>query len=305
MKFFYTRLILFLTCLITLNAFALNEKFSTSTKGLSWVKKTEIIKLKDGDSYTLTASIVKQKIGKQIIRRYAYNGSIPGPIIDVPQGAKVNIKFINNTDIEQTIHSHGLRLDYRYDGIPGISQKSSVKPGESFIYQLYFPDAGVFWYHPHVREDYTQEMGLYGNFIVRSSAKDFLEPVNNEIFLTLDDILIGRNIEPFYKNYTNYAAMGRFGNVMILNGSDHYFADANKGDIVRFYITNTANTRTFNLKIPGTKIKLIAGDASKFEKETWVDNTVIAPSERYVIDVLFEKSGSFNLIFLLKHLHFF
>jgi len=36
-----------------------------------------------------------------------------------------------------------------------------MKPGETFVYELNFPDTGVFWYHPHIREDYTQEMGLY------------------------------------------------------------------------------------------------------------------------------------------------
>ncbi len=41
-----------------------------------------------------------------------------------------------------------------------------MQPGEIFEYKLNFPDARIFWYHPHVREDYTQEMGLYGNYHV-------------------------------------------------------------------------------------------------------------------------------------------
>ena len=288
-------LLLVLNCFFSSHLFAqekaTSDYFSTSVKGLPFVKKSQVVNLKDGDNYTLIASIVKQKIGHKIIRRFAYNGSIPGPTIEVEQGAKINVTFINKTDTNQTIHPHGLRLDFRSDGIPGISQKNIVKPGESFVYHFSFPDAGVFWYHPHVREDYTQQMGLYGNFIVRASNKNELEAVNKEIILTLNDILIGEDVQPFSKSQTNYAAMGRFGNVMMINGSEHYKTTVHKNDVVRFYVTNTANTRTFNFKIPHAKMKLVAADASVYEKEIWSDHITIAPAERFIVDVLFEKEG--------------
>ena len=50
-----------------------------------------------------------------------------------------------------------------FDGVPDVTQKA-VLPGESFTYTLTFPDAGVYWYHPHMRDDYAIELGLYGNF---------------------------------------------------------------------------------------------------------------------------------------------
>ncbi|MGY3804535.1 multicopper oxidase family protein [Pigmentibacter ruber] len=269
------------------------ERFSESIKNLNFVKKSQIIKLKDGDSFTLTAAIVKQKIGNKIIKRYAYNGTIPGPLIVVPKNAKIKLKFVNQTDTDQTLHSHGLRLDYRYDGAVGIGQKAPVKPGESFDYELFFPDSGVYWYHPHVREDYSQDMGLYGNYLVKDALKE--EPFNKQISLVLDDILLSKDAKPYFKDFANYAAMGRFGNVMLINGIPNYVTQVNKGDVVRLYLTNTANTRTFQFKIPNVKMKLIAGDASNFEKQTWVDSVTIAPSERYTIDVLFEKEGTYNI----------
>lgn len=57
------------------------------------------------------------------------------------------------------MHWHGLRLDYRYDGTPQSQRPIAI--GGSFTYELDFPDPGVYWYHPHIREDYGQEMGLY------------------------------------------------------------------------------------------------------------------------------------------------
>ena len=52
------------------------------------------------------------------------------------------------------------------------------------------PTPARFWYHPHIREDYGQEMGLYGNILVTPSEPDYWPPANRELLLTLDDILI-------------------------------------------------------------------------------------------------------------------
>jgi FtsP/CotA-like multicopper oxidase with cupredoxin domain len=92
-----------------------------------------------------------------------------------------------------------------------------IPVGGTFIYQLRFPDPGVYWYHPHIREDYAQEMGLYGNIIVEPSDPTYWSPVNREIALTLDDILIeDGKVAPFSRTGSNRTAMGRFGNVMLL-----------------------------------------------------------------------------------------
>jgi FtsP/CotA-like multicopper oxidase with cupredoxin domain len=61
---------------------------------------------------------------------------------------------------------------------------------------------------------------------------------------------------------------------------------------VRFLLTNTANTRIFNVRIPGGRMKLVGGDSGRYERETFVDEVLLSPSERAVVDVLFETSGS-------------
>jgi len=65
---------------------------------------------------------------------------------------------------------------------------------------------------------------------------------------------------------------------------------------VRFYLTNVSNTRTLNLSFPGARMKLVAADAGPFEREAWVESVVIAPAERYVVDVRFEHTGSTALL---------
>ena len=62
--------------------------------------------------------------------------------------------------------------------------------GGRYTARVAFPDPGVYWYHPHIREDYGQELGLYGNCIVVPADPDYWPPVHRELALTLDDVLI-------------------------------------------------------------------------------------------------------------------
>ena len=91
---------------------------------------------------------------------------------------------------------------------------------------MIFPDPGAYWYHPHIREDYGQELGLYGNILVDSPDPDYWAPAHRELALTLDDVLIEEGqIAPFSPDETNYAAMGRFGNVLLVAGETDVRAD--------------------------------------------------------------------------------
>lgn len=146
------------------------------------------------------------------------------------------------------------------DGVPKdmMGTQDPVNYGKSFDYELEFPDSGVFWYHPHIREDMQQELGLYGNYIVESQAADFYNPVNSEKTLVLDDILIENgNIAPIPKNFANYVIMGRFGNTMLVNGETNYQMQAKTGEVMRLYLTNVSNTRVYNFQIPGIQMKLV------------------------------------------------
>ena len=266
---------------------------STDVVGLPEAKPTETIELKSGDSYNLTASYVKKTISGTKYRMLAYNGSIPGPIIKITQGSEVTINFKNNTDMKTLLHSHGVRMDNPFDG--SQTTQKEMKPGEFFAYKLKFPDAGMFWYHPHVREDYEQELGLYGNYLVIPADKNYWSLVNREVPLFLDDILIENEKIILSKQETNHTLMGRLGNVMLVNGETNYALSANKNETIRFYITNSANARPFNFTIEGAKMKLVGADGGAYEKDQWKESVVLGPSERAVVEVLFDKSGIFAI----------
>ena len=125
----------------------------------------EIVELADGETLDLTASIVRRTINGKTFLMYGYNGQYPGPLIKAARGSTVIVNFTNEIEMPTTVHWHGLRLDNRFDGVPDVTQPP-VLVGDSFTYEIYFRDTGIYWYHPHMREDIQQDLGLYGNMLV-------------------------------------------------------------------------------------------------------------------------------------------
>ncbi len=255
---------------------------------------SEVVDLADHDEVDLRIAPVAKRIGDSTVRMLAYNGSIPGPTLRVREGSELVVNVANEADLDATVHWHGLRLDNRYDGTH--ETQAPIPVGGTFTYRIEFPDPGVYWYHPHIREDYGQEMGLYGNIVVVPADPDYWPPAHRELLLTLDDVLIeDGKIAPFGREETTYAAMGRFGNVMLVGGETDPSLSARAGEVVRFYLTNTANTRVFNVAVPGARMKLVGGDSGRYEQEEFIESAILAPSERLVIDVLFEEAGQRTL----------
>jgi len=256
----------------------------------------EVIRLGNGDTLRLRAGLVRRTFKGQMLTMFAFNDQYPGPLLQIPQGAEVIVDLTNALDQPTTVHWHGVRLDNRFDGTPDLTQQP-VPPGGHFRYRLRFPDAGIYWYHPHVREDVQQELGLYGNMLVRSPRPDYFSPAHREEILMLDDLLINDDgLVPFGADAATHALMGRFGNVLLVNGEPRYSLSVKRGEVVRFYLTNVSNTRTFNLSFPGARMKVVAGDVGNFEREAWVESVAIAPAERYVVHVKFDAESVVPLL---------
>src|ERR671924_877710 len=269
-------------------------EFPRDTEGLPEARAAELIELTDGDEFDLEIRPVKKRIGDATVRMLSYNGSVPGPTLKVEQGSTISVHVSNHGDLDATVHWHGLRLENRYDGTH--ETQAPIPVGETFTYQVHVPDAGAHWYHPHIREDYGQEMGLYGNILVTPAETDYWPPANRALLLTLDDILIeDGQIAAFREAETTHVAMGRFGNAMLIAGEADLQLEARRGEVVRFYVTNTANTRVFNVAVPGAQLKLVGADAGHYEHEELVEEVLLAPSERVVIDVLFPEVGELEL----------
>jgi FtsP/CotA-like multicopper oxidase with cupredoxin domain len=257
----------------------------------------EFVRLNDGAELTLVAAPVRRTILGRTHTMLGFNGQYPGPLVHVEEGSTITIHFQNSTDFPTAIHWHGVRLDNRFDGVPHVTQEP-VAPGATFTYRVHFPDAGIFWYHPHHREDVLQDLGLYGNLLVRARDAAFFGPAHRDEILMLDDLLIAESgLVPWGSDAPTHALMGRFGNVLLVNGEPRWNAVARHGEVVRFFLTNVSSTRVFNLSFVGNaRMKVVASDIGRYAREVWVENVVIAPAERYVVDVLFDSPGDVHLL---------
>ncbi|HEY6590899.1 MAG TPA: multicopper oxidase domain-containing protein, partial [Actinomycetota bacterium] len=269
--------------------------FPTDPSGLPEAGRPALLELADGDTLDLQVGPVAKRLGDSTVRMLGYNGSIPGPTLKVRQGSEIIVHVTNHGDLDTTVHWHGLRLENKYDGVPHETQ-APIPVGGEFTYRIQFPDAGLYWYHPHIREDYTQELGLYGNILVEPADPGYWSSADRDLILTVDDLLLedGR-IAPFSPTETSYAAMGRFGNVFLVSGDPEPRLAVRAGEVVRLWLTNTANTRVFNLRVPGARMKLVGGDSGRVEHQEPVDQVLLAPSERAVVDVLVDRPGELHL----------
>ncbi|MEZ5366884.1 MAG: multicopper oxidase domain-containing protein [Bryobacterales bacterium] len=94
---------------------------------------------------------------------WGFNGSMPGPTIEVNQGDRVRIVFENKLPEISAVHWHGLEVPIAMDGVPGVSM-DPVPPGGTFTYEFTVHQHGSFFYHSHMP---MQEMfGMIGWFII-------------------------------------------------------------------------------------------------------------------------------------------
>jgi FtsP/CotA-like multicopper oxidase with cupredoxin domain len=258
-------------------------------------KPTSVLEVKDGDAITINPELVRATINGKNFALYAYNGQFPGPTLKVKQGSTFTVNVRNNIDVPTTIHWHGIRLENRFDGAAGVTQEA-IHPGQSFTYTVTVPDEGMFWYHPHVREDLQQDMGLYANLWVTPREENLYSSVSREEVLMLDDLYLEGGLPvPYGAQEADHALMGRFGNTMLVNGKKDYSLSVPRGSIVRYYLTNAANARTFNVRFGNAKMKLVGGDAGRKEREEFVDSLILSPSERAIVEVQFADAETYRI----------
>ena len=189
----------------------------------------------------------------------AFNGQTPAPVIRAKQGQPVRIEFTNKLAEPTTIHWHGLRIPIEMDGVPFLSQKP-VMPGETFVYEFTPPDAGTFWYHPHMNSTEQLGRGLVGALIVEETVRPDFD---------IDDVLILKHWHLDKKggwktlSRPRYAArMGTPGEWGTANGQHNPLRHYRPGSRVRLRLANVDNTMTYRLQLKGVSAQVIAIDGN-------------------------------------------
>ena len=239
------------------------------------------------------------------VETWTYGGGSPGPLIRVPQGARLIVHFTNNLPEETTVHWHGVRLPAAMDGVPDHSQPA-VPPGGHFDYDFIVPDAGLFWYHPHVRSVVQVADGLYGPLLVESRTGFDRSKAGNapelgpELVLVLSDVALttdGHRVDPDAGG--DLATLfGREGSLVLVNGHVRPTVLARSGQRQRWRIVNAAISRYFQLKIPGLTFTRIGSDGGLLPAAQESEVLLLTPGQR--ADVLVTPRGEADTTLALR-----
>lgn len=239
----------------------------------------------------LTASQMRKRLLDVTLPMYGYQGAYPGPTIQAYVGDEVRVHFVNDLPEATTIHWHGLRIPDWMDGNPRI--QDPVAPGASFDYVFVVPEAGTFWYHPHVRANEQVEKGLYGAFIVHER-----EPpaVDAERVFFLDDMLLDEGGFPPFLDTHMEGMHGRLGNTLVTNGkADTLEVSAHAGQVERWRLINPANARTMSLSLSGARWRVVGTDGGLIAAPYELERLTIAVGQRFDLEVVYEAEGTATL----------
>jgi FtsP/CotA-like multicopper oxidase with cupredoxin domain len=158
----------------------------------------------------------------------------------------------------------------------------SVAPGETFIYRFRVPDAGTFWYHPHLNETVQLEMGLYGALIVRGDDEPRLDA---ERVLMLDDLRLDKKGQ--IADFGGLIEMhdGREGDVRLVNGKAEPELTIAAGQIERWRVINASSARYIRLSVGGAPFRILGTDGGLIEAPVTVAEVLLATADRVDIAV--------------------
>lgn len=239
-----------------------------------------------------------------VVDAWTYNGLVPGPLIRLKVGDRLIVHFTNRLPGSTTVHWHGLRIPIEMDGVPGFSQ-APVEPGGSFTYDFVVPDAGTFWYHPHVMSAMQVGYGLYGAFVVEDPAEAQTVGVADELVIVLSDMAVTDQgeFEPHDSGGSAGMAFGREGNHVLVNGRKTPALVARDGAPQRWRIVNTAKSRYYKLDLgEAFSFRQIGGDGGLMEYAVDRDFLVLGAGERADVIVV-PKGRAGERLMLRSQLH--
>jgi manganese oxidase len=137
--------------------------------------------------FHLVAEPVKQKItpGKEI-DLWGFNGSAPGPTIQVTQGDRVRLIVDNHLPEPTSMHWHGFEIPHNMDGGPGISQ-DPIPPGGRFVYEFTLHQAGTYFYHSHMAMQ--EMMGMLGAFVMHP-REEYTPRVDKDFVILMQEYAV-------------------------------------------------------------------------------------------------------------------
>jgi FtsP/CotA-like multicopper oxidase with cupredoxin domain len=251
---------------------------------------------------TLAAAAATVDLAGRAVTAWAYNHTVPGPVLRVRAGEVLRVRLDNRLPEPTSIHWHGIVVRNDMDGVPGVTQPP-VAPASQFVYEFTVPDAGTYFFHPHV--GLQLDRGLYAPLVVDDPA----EPgrYDHEATVVLDDWTLGVGPTPEQHMQRLMAQGGMMGGGMgggmmggggspalggsggqidyplyLLNGhppADPPTIQAKPGQRLRLRVVNAAAETAFRLALGGHRLTVTHTDGLPVAPTT-VDALLLGMGER-------------------------
>jgi FtsP/CotA-like multicopper oxidase with cupredoxin domain len=201
-----------------------------------------------------------------------YNGSYPGPELDVTEGQHLIVHFRNDLKMETSVHWHGFHVPASQDNALEVEQ-----PGATRDYRFDIPlnSAGTYWYHPHLHREVANQVGdgLFGSVHVRALADPLPASVG-------DNLVVFSDPAPGVAVSDMDRANGREGPTVLVNGQIRPSLELHPGEVRRLRMLNASASRYERLALPGGKMILVGSDGGALEKPYPLTELLLAPGER-------------------------
>jgi bilirubin oxidase len=223
---------------------------------------------------------------------FAYNGTIPGPTLEVREGDRVIIHFRNRLPEETTVHWHGLHIPWTADGSPF----HPIAPGQEvdFVFTIHRGTAGTYWYHPHPHHRTRKQVakGLFGAIIVRA-GDDPLREIPEKLLILSDNRFLADGSVDVPEQDSPQGRIdfenGREGDVLFVNGQIMPTLALRSGEVQRWRVINASAARVYRLTLPGHEFLHVGSDGGLFERAVATNEILIANSER--VELLVRATG--------------
>jgi FtsP/CotA-like multicopper oxidase with cupredoxin domain len=242
----------------------------------------------------LTASVARLELLPGVATEvWAYNGRVPGPVLEFREGDRVRVRFRNDLPETTTVHWHGMHLPFPSDGSPF----HPVEPGGEYEYAFTVRpgSAGTYWYHPHPdhRTGHQVARGLHGAIVVRA-ADDPLPAMTERLLVLSDNRFQDDGSFDLPDPHSHHGRIdfenGREGSVLFVNGEVMPTLSIRSGEVQRWRVVNASAGRFYRLSIPGHRLLHVGSDGGLFERPVEVDELLLATAER--VEFLVRGTGA-------------
>ncbi|NJM96504.1 MAG: multicopper oxidase family protein [Phormidesmis sp. RL_2_1] len=229
---------------------------------------------------SLTATSQTQTIAGKPLNLLAYNGQVPGPVLEVRTGDVVRLTLVNHLSSPTNLHYHGLHISPEVDDV-----FREVAAGERYTYEFQIPKthpAVTGWYHPHYHLQVASQVfdGLAGPLIVRGALDDI-----PEIRQAAEALLVLKDFEPKLQggsqNLSTLAKRwGREGRLLTANGQQNPMVKLPHNGLLRLRLINASASGVYQLRLPDHPWFLIATDRGAIAEPIELETLLLSPGER-------------------------